>query len=324
MIPPMNVVRSIPTTRCALLGLVVLIGCGTSASEVRRAERSGYRADFAIVYSEVLAVVTELYPQLEERPDVGSIVTAWHRISIKTELEGEAAGSSQQERDNLRRSQNDPSSASGNRVIGGAGYQRKRYFIQFKVNVIGGNPWEVRVAGKAQEWEEGSVPVELRGANEPHWLKGRTDALRVAIYRRLKKHAVLLPTAAVAEAAVAKPTVDIATFGNIPKAAAKRLAEVHTAASARDFTALRRTMANNLSWSFGAEPSADQAIHMWRADSAILTKLVEVLEAGCHSESERRVTCPPAYSQQPGYLGYRAGLELIGDEWKMIFFVTGD
>jgi hypothetical protein len=290
---------------------------------MRRAERSGYKVDFAIVYSEALAAVTNLYPSLDERPDVGSIVTAWHRISIKTSLEGDDVNLTQQQRDNRNRSGANPSSLGPGGAVSSS-YQRKRYFIQFKVNVVGGNPWEVRVVGKAQEWEEGSVPVELRGANEPHWLKGRTDALRVAIYRRLKKYAVPLPTAATVEAETAAPTVDIASFGNIPKAAAKRVAEVHTAAAGRDYTALRRTMANNLSWSFGGEPGADQAIHMWRADSSILAKLVEVLEAGCHSESERRVTCPPAYSQQPGYLGYRAGFELIGGDWKMIFFVTGD
>ena len=63
--------------------------------------------------------------------------------------------------------------------------------------MVGGKPWRVRVTGEASEWELGAVPVTLRGADEPHWLQGRTDALRVAIYRRLKAYAVPLKTSIV-------------------------------------------------------------------------------------------------------------------------------
>ncbi len=327
MIRPM-ILHRIRTMAGALVGLLGALGlaaspgCGTSASEVRRADRSGYQADFAVVYSHVLAVVAELYPQLDERPDVGRIETSWHQVSMKTVVEGEEAGYTTQQRDALREGQTGALGGANN--LGSAAYQRKRYYIRFVVHVVGGNPWLVKVEGRARVWEEGSVPVELRGADAPVWLKGRTDALKVAIYRRLKRYAVKLADAdEQAEEAVA-PTGDLGRFGDLPVAAAKRIEAVHRAARARDFDALRESLAPAVTYSLGAPPDTDQALVTWRADSELLDELAKVLDAGCRLESAIRVTCPPAYSQQPGYLGYRAGFEVIDGDWKMIFFVTGD
>jgi hypothetical protein len=324
MIRPMELPR-IRTTPRLLAGLVAIASaCGGSAAELRQARRSGYQADFAIVFSETLAAVAKLYPQLDEQPDRGRIQTSWHPISVRTVIEGEEGGYTEQQRDAIQTGAvGDPLHNTPN-ALGSRTYQRKRYFIRFDVDVIGGNPWQVRVVGKAKVWEEGSVPVELRGADAPHWLAGRTDALRVAIHRRLKRYAVLLPEAPDAEGDGPKPADDLGRFGPIPAAAARAVAAVHAAAVARDFDALRAQLSPRTAWSLGAPPDAEQALAMWRADSQVLGSLAEVLEAGCRLEDPARVTCPPAYSQQPGYLGYRAGFEPIGGEWKLVFFVTGD
>jgi hypothetical protein len=207
-------------------------------------------------------------------------------------------------------------------VLSGTSLRRKYYFIRFDVHVVGGKPWRVRVRGQASEWELGAIPSEMKGGNEPHWLRGRVDALQVEIYRRLKKYAVRIEEPKDEREKPRK--LDTSRFAGLPKGAAERVALIHRAATERDYESLRKHMAHEFKWSLGGSLDADQAVAMWQADSSVLPRLVEILEAGCFAESETRVTCPRAYSQQPGYLGYRAGFERVGGEWQLVFFLRGD
>lgn len=305
----------------ALLGLaagVLLAGCPNRA-EIQTARSSGYMVDFSKVYSQTLAAVVDLYPTLTEDASAGVIRTAWHLVPINTQGGDEATRSSLQTQD-LR---NAGAGASGLGTSPATG--RKAYFIRFDVYVVGGKPWRVRVDGFVSEWEAGAVPVPLKGAAIPSWLKGRTDSLYVAIYQRLKRFAVPLEDAVALAPEPDEPLEDLAGFGPIPKDAAEIVRAVKRAAAKRDFTRLRTLLADDVAWSLGAAPGVDGAISMWQADGTQLEALVRVLEGGCRfDEADQQVTCPPAYSETPGYLGHRAGFAKRGAAWRLVFFVSGD
>jgi hypothetical protein len=304
--------------RAAMFAALAMVsGCAASDAEVRAARTSGYTADYAIVYSEVLAAVRELYPHVNENASAGTIKTGWHPIKVRTGS-GDLDGNSGQVVD-----PNSPN-LQGNPTFQSEALGRKQYFIRFDIAVIGGKPWRVRVAGQASSWDiAGGVPSPLKGAETPPWLEGRTAALQVAIHNRLKKYAVKLKFRKPAEPK--RDTSEIAKYGNVPEAAAKLVSQVHRAATARNAEALRPTMVEEFSWSNGSEPSAGVAIAMWLADSTILGELAKILDAGCMTDDSRTlVTCPPAYTQEPGYRGYRAGFKVVDGKWKMTFFMTGE
>ncbi len=297
------------------LAAAVAPACAASDAEVREARLSGYAADYAIVYSETLAAVRDLYPKVNENASAGTIKTAWHIVKIRT-------GTGEEARDPV---QHDPTSVrSPDPTFQQEAIGRKQYFVRFSVAVIGGRPWRVRVEGEASSWDiAGGVPSPLKGAETPPWLEGRVNALQVAIHERLEKYAVRLQPAKLKERPKAK--VDMAKYGNVPDGAAKLLAAVQQAALGRDPEALRAAMVDDFSWSAGSDPSADIALAMWQADTAILGELAKVLDQGCRvDDSQTLVTCPPAYTEEPSYGGYRAGFKLIDGKWKMSFFLSGD
>lgn len=296
-----------------------MAACGASNADVRRARTSGYQTDFAIVYSQALAVVTKRYPKLQENAVAGKIQTAWHPIRIANSGSTSDRTSSGQSRDRNRSSAN----SQGN-SFSQTNQARTRYFIRFDVTVTGGKPWRVNVHGQASRWNAGEVPVELKGADAPPWLRGRVDALYVAIYRGLKTHAIKLETRIVTKTKPAEE-IDLSQYGTIPAAAAKRIAAIHRAARSRDFKVLRANMRDQFSWSFGGESDAEQAITLWQADAKVLSEMDKVLSLGCKADADgKRITCPPAYTAKPDYLSYRAGFELVAGKWLMTFFVTGD
>jgi len=299
--------------------LVVGIAACTSAKEVRTARQSAYDADFAIVFSQALEATRGLYPNLDEDPTSGVIKTAWHQVQFSTGA------------DDPRNAQaGDPVGAGGPSQPGGTlttspSRAYKRLFIRFDVAVVGGRPWRVRVTGKAAEWEPGNAqPSELRGAATPPWLAGRRDALTVAIYRRLRKYAVQIEEEAPAVAKEEGPPIDRKQFGNIPKGAVDTATAIIRAIEGRDMGALRALLADDVVWSFGADGNADTAMAMWQADPETLAALARVLRAGCRKEADGSVECPPEATEQPGYLGWRASLELRGPAWKLTAFVQGD
>jgi hypothetical protein len=296
------------------LACVVLAGCPDRA-QIRTARSSGYMTDFAKVYSEALAVLTDLYPTLTENASAGVIRTAWHHVPISSDNNDSAAPTQ------------NATATGGTGAIGNttSATGHKTYFCRFDVYVVGGKPWRVRIDGYASEWDAGAVPAPLKGAAIPSWLKGRVDALYVAIYKRLKGYAVKLEEDTAAPPEPDEPLEDLATFGPIPEDAAEAVRAVRRAAAKRDFAGLRKLLADDLVWSFGGEPSADEAIVLWQADGTQLEAMVKVLDAGCRiDDPKQQVTCPPAYTETPGYLGHRAGFEKRGKAWKLTFFVSGD
>lgn len=308
------VISSHRITRVAALLAIALLAACTNKAELRAAKVSIYDADFAIVYSEVVAAVRELYPTLDDDPATGLVATAWHEVKYNN------TGDDPRDQD--------PAGVGGAGTGGGATFasdrssMMRRTFIRFDVTVRGGRPWKVRVRGKASERKPGdALPIELRGAAAPHWLAGRTDALQLAIYRRLKKFAIQVEPEVLEDEPV---VVDLTVFGPIPEGAAKAAAAIVAAVETREPAALRAVLDDEVVWSLGATGDADTALAMWQADPEILTALVGVLQAGCREAGAGKVACPPAATESPGYLEWRATLELRGESWKLTSFVKGD
>ena len=279
-------------------------GCSTNAKLVKEARESGYQADFAIVYSEVLAATRELYPQLVENANSGVIRTAWHPVRIQSETVGSST--------------DNPVNSSQSGQLTSATNRRKAFYIRFRVFVVGGKPWRVRVEGEASSWEIGEIPTPLRGAEIPTWLKGRTDSLRVAIHERLTDYAVKVDKdvdKVVKKKEREKP--DETPFAALPPAAAKVVATVAQAAKARDLPALRQLMADDISWSAGAT-GAETAVAMYSADSTLLAAMSAVLEKGCSAEG-KEIHCP-ADAKTPGFRGYFARFAVVGQAWKLAAF----
>jgi hypothetical protein len=291
--------------RAALVAtLAALAGCGASEREVRRAEASAYRGNFALVYGQALQAVRALYPHLVERAEAGVIQTAWHLIKIKQSQASAASVRGQ-------------AGAAGADALGTGGGEATGYFVRFRVSVVGGDPWRIQIEGHASEWRAGEVPVPLRGADEPPWLAGRVAALRLAIHRRLARHAVRLPPRA---PAAAPPPVR--RFPGVPAAAGAVLAAVETACERRDFAALRSHMRDDFAWSAGAPGSADTAVVMWRADGAPLSALASALAAGCRALGSDRVVCPARGGVGDEQL--RAVFQRSGSRWQMASFHAGE
>ena len=285
---------------------------------MRDAKTSGYKTDFAVVYSETLTAVRDLYPNLVEDARVGIIKTAWHPVHI-------AQGNDEQQIPSNAQQLSPTGSPSAFQATNSL---RKNYFVRFDVHVVGGRPWRVRVHAQAASWKAGEVPTPLRGADVPGWLEPRKEALEVAIHRRLKQYAVRLQVTSGDRAPrAARPASgDPGRFGaNLPPAAVKVIAEVEQAAASRDVGRLRPLMADEFTYSFGDSPSAETAIVMWQADPTILAELGKALSAGCAEDTkDGQVVCPAAFLTDGNFAGYRAGFRNIGGAWKMVFFVAGD
>jgi len=303
----------------AVVAALVALAAGcVSNKDVREAEQSVYDADFATVFNETVTAVRELYPTLDDDPRNGIIKTAWHQVRFSNDSDDPKTVRARDRAAGL-----DSPTATQSALGGQQSLAMTRTFIRFDVTVMGGRPWRIRVIGKAAEWEPGNaVPSEMRGASKPAWLEGRTDALVVAIHDRLKAYARKAPKQA-APVAVAEPE-NLAPFGPIPEAAARTLAAVRRALNDRDNRALRQQLADDVVWSLGAEPGADTAITMWQADPDTLTQMRAALAAGCRPDGATRVACPPAATEQPGYVGWRLLLEKRGAAWKVTAFVQGD
>lgn len=291
------------------------LGCGSRA-EVARAKHSLYDTEFAIVYSAALDATRKLYPSLDDNPGAGAIKTAWHQVSYAN-TQDDLSGS----RTLASGSTGGIGSTSASQQVGmPTRLAYKRFFIRFDVTVLGGRPWRVKVIGHAAEWEPGAaLPVDLTGAAKPPWLDGRTDALTLAIYKRMKRHAVTMKD----EVAPVKPEdlipkTDPKGFDNVPAAAANRLALVKDAVTRREYSTLRAQLFDDVAWSLGGAPDADTAMAMWQADPETLDAMARSIGIKCASAGDAKVACPGG---EPRVGQWQLILELRGNAWKVASFV---
>lgn len=294
--------------------LLCVAACSNKA-EVARAKRSLYDNDFAIVYSKALEATREVYQNLDDNPRSGTIKTAWHQVAYATSGD-DAAGGRSLAAGGSQPLANSPAAAQAGMPTRLA---YKRYYIRFDVSVTGGRPWRVKVVGHASEWDPGAaLPVEMVGAARPPWLDGRTDALVLAIYKRLKPYAVAMP----ADEPEVKPEdllpkTDPKTFANVPPDAAKRLAQIKDAVGRREYGQLREQLFDDVAWSLGGAPSADVAMATWQADPEALDAMARLITAGCGA-ADNKVSCPatPPRSGQ-----WQLVIEHRGEAWKVASFV---
>jgi hypothetical protein len=302
------------------IGLTACAGCHDK-KEVKAAKTSVYDTDFAIVYNAAVDATRDLYPTLSDNPGPGLIKTAWHQVSY---------ANNQDDLANPKTIAQGQGYSGGNTSQGQAAagmptrLAYKRYFIRFDVSVVGGRPWRVKVVGHASEWEPGNaMPTELHGPARPHWLEGRTDALNLAIYKKIKPFARPMKK----EEPPPKPEELVAktnpkAFLNVPPTAATALAKLRDALVRREYTALRQTLADDVAWSLGGSPGAETAMAMWQADSEPLEAMQKVIASGC-AGTDKKVTCPPMQPESiPG--SYSLVLELRGETWKVTSFVKAE
>lgn len=300
-----------------LAAITCATSCATSKKEIEAAKHSVFDTDFAVVYSAALEATRESYPNLEDAPGRGAIKTAWHQVTYANNQDDLANPQT------LAAGQGVRGSTTGNQAATGMPTRLayKRYFIRFDVGIAGGRPWRLKVVGHAAEWEPGAAsPSELHGISRPSWLEGRTDALLVAIYKRVKPYAIPMKEQSEGLAADDPKKADPLAFKDIPPAAAKRLAAVKDALGGRDYTALRAQLADDVVWSLGGGTGADTAMAMWQADPELLDAMGKALAAGCGGDA-KKVTCP-AGPPAPGT--YQLTVEARGDAWRVTAFVKAE
>lgn len=307
--------------RVIVMALALAAGC--SKQYVETAKHSVYDTDFAVVYSAALDATRELYPNLDDSPGRGRVATSWHQVTYADNKDDLANQQTVANANGI--GQNSAAQqASGTPGAIQAGMPTrlayKRFFIRFDVSVIGGRPWRVKVIGHASEWEPGAaLPTELHGPAIPSWLGPRTDALQVAVYKRIKNFAIPMKEEVADETAPAK--TDPSMFKNMPPAAAKRLASIKDALARRDYVGLRPQLADDLTWRVGEPPDANAALAVWNADSEAFDAMSKLVTGeGCAAEGDKKVKCPA--QEAPGT--YQLVLELRADDWKVTSFVKAE
>ncbi len=305
-------------TFCLAVALAA-VGC-SSKKELKAAKSSVYDTDFAIVYNAALEATRELYPTLNENPGPGMIKTAWHSVQYANNEDDLANQTTIAAGQGYNGNQVTPAQAQAGTPTRLA---FKRFFIRFDVSVIGGRPWRVKIVGHASEWEPGNaLPTELHGPARPHWLEGRTDALTLAIYKKIKPYAIPAKKEAEPEKPEdAFPKTDPNSFPNVPKTAGLALAKLRDTLVKRDYTELRAEIADDVMWSLGGSPGADTAMAMWQADAEPLEAMQKAISSGC-AGTDKKVSCPPQPEPIPGT--YQLVLELRGDAWKVTSFVKAE
>lgn len=305
--------------RSIIVAIFALAACGSSAKEIRTAKHSVYDADFATVYSAALDATRALYPNIDEHAGNGRIQTAWHQVQLASQTDDMVGQSVPANGYNGMAaapvSSTMPGSTSPTQLA------LKKFFIRFDVTVMGGRPWKIKVVGHAAEWDTGdAMPVELHGAARPSWLGPRTDALEVAIYKKISKFAVPMKDEEPVVAEDELPKTDPKVFKGVPAGAATRLAQVKDALAGRDYDALAHGLADDVVWSLGGGTGGDAAMAMWKADPTAFQAMSQAIAAGCAAAGQR-VTCPAG----PPVVGkYQLVLEPRGPAWKITSFVQAE
>ena len=101
------------------------------------------------------------------------------------------------------------------------------------------------------------------------------------------------------------------------------MAKVRAAIAAEQVASIRPELATEFYWSFGDEPSADEAVRQLENSAELRAELVKALDQGCAKVQDgKTIVCPPDGMSEAA-TGYRATFE-EKDGWKMTAFVAGD
>ena len=311
------------------MSMLCLVACGPSAARVQEAKGAAYNAPFADVWS---AVTDELrrFQFLEiEDPINGSARTNWRLIerTEDTTTPSSQSGSPSSIGSSQTTSGTAGSSAGYSQVQnpGLATYLLGGYYMRLMAKVKG-PPWTVDLDGEAAQHEPGYAELirfHHGVADEPTWVNGRIDNVRIAIHERLKQYAVAAPAGAGGSGARPKPQEET-PWGALPdaaKGAVDVLTAVHRAAKDRKAMELKPDLAADVVWSAGAPPSAEVALAMWGADTEVLAKLARTLESGCgYLDKEDAIVCP-AGAPTDAQPGPHAVFRRPTGDWKLVLFI---
>lgn len=299
------------------VAILLSLGACKNKKEVQSARSSLYDTDFALVFSAALEATRAVYSNVDDFPGTGMIRTAWHQVSYANNQDDLA------NQRTVAQGQGVPTVSSQGTVAAGMPTRLayKRMFVRFDVSVVGGRPWRVKVVGHAAEWDPGNaMPTELRGMAKPPWLDGRTEALQVSIYRKMKNFAVPMKEEVEIKTEPEMPKTDPTMFKDVPAPAATALAAIKDALARRDYASLRTVLADDVVWSLGGAPDAETAMAMWQADAESLDAMARVLAGGCGAV-DKRVACPAG---TPPVGTWQLVLEPRADSWKVTSFVKAE
>lgn len=100
---------------------------------------------------------------------------------------------------------------------------------------------------------------------------------------------------------------------------------IRAAAARRDFPALRPIMAPDFTFAFIGEQNPDAAFEVWRSEGfRTLDRMIELLDQGVVSRDGRIWSAPPAFVEEFGYQGVRAGFRRDeAGRWEWLYLVRG-
>lgn len=169
----------------------ILSACAGSTAQIERANNVSYQTEKATVFAAVKAAVEADY-ELGFTSDTDGVVESKWKM-VKTDLDRESATAAQDHRT-----------------------ARAGFHFRARVTIApGGPPWQVVVDGVGGEQRPGmAVLYEFKHGmpDEPPWVQSRIDALKVAVYERLKAYAVdgAAPAPTPTETPAATPTAPAA------------------------------------------------------------------------------------------------------------------
>ncbi len=310
----------------AVASVVASVGaCGASEQSLQTARDAAYDIDYAQVHYQVIDAIEAHYPEFAEDPAArgldplgGRLETAWFPVRLATDGDAPIAA----------RAGAGAGAGAGVGLVGGSGREQRRFYIRFDIEIVGGRPWQVLIAGQASSWELGQgAPVVLSGSDEPPWVAGRVDALQLAVYQRLERYVSASAGADLDRATSAEdepPALALAGLEALPRSARAAVSGVYQAARAGTVEALRPHLADELVWSRGAPPSARQALIVWQADPARFERLADTIAAGCAvvgGAGDNQIECPAA-APEAGAGGAEVRFERGADgRWLMTRFV---
>jgi hypothetical protein len=162
-----------------VIAVALVAGCATGNPALRQEALSAtYNTEFATVWNALQASVREDFPSGIKTEDatVGYIETKWESVELVLD------------------STDGDSDAVQNKRAGGVG-ARNLFRVMARIEP-GGPPWRVVVDGEAALYRPNHSmlqPYKHGAIDEPQWVQGRIDRVRVRMHNALKQYAVVAP-----------------------------------------------------------------------------------------------------------------------------------
>lgn len=160
-------------------GALAVAACGgANAVQHQQAVEAQYNTDFATVWNALSSAVREDFPSAIKHEDAtaGYIETKWESVEL---AQDSTLGESDQR--------------TNQRALGVGARNLFRVIARIEP---GGPPWKVVIDGEAALYRPNMTmltPYKHGAIDEPQWVPGRTDRVRMRVYNQLKQFAVTAP-----------------------------------------------------------------------------------------------------------------------------------